>query len=175
MEEIIEQLQISFDIQSGIRRGYIKTELWGSTTGGSPWSLHLDKNQKLRKITINHEDWIYSIGFTIENLKGLLDSSRREGGTGPLAGRNVSEVNFDIDEEIIGIDVTVVVTTGYYPNHEVISSVCLMTNKKKHGPFGKETDTRFSARWDVGSFEGFFGRAAFYLDGLGCYLTDTVT
>ena len=49
-----------------------------------------------------------------------------------------------------------------------------MTNKTRHGPFGKETGTPFSVPWELGSFAGFYGRAGFYLDGLGCYLKATI-
>ncbi|GJX43750.1 kinase RLK-Pelle-CrRLK1L-1 family protein, partial [Tanacetum coccineum] len=173
MALIMEQLQISLELQIGCRR-MTRIGLWGSSTGGSPWSLQLGSNQKLRKITIDHEDWIYSIGFTKEEFGGLLDSSQHHGGGGGKSGGEISEINVDANEEITGILGTVGVTTGRYAGYTVISSLCFMTNKTRHGPFGKETGTPFSVPWELGSFAGFYGRAGFYLDGLGCYLKATI-
>ncbi|KAI3519911.1 hypothetical protein L1887_09131 [Cichorium endivia] len=173
MAAIIEQLQISLEFQIGCRR-ITRIGLLGSSTGGSPWSLQLDSHQKLRKITIDHEDWIYSIGFTTEDFSGSLDSSQHHGGGGGRSGGRISEVNFDVNEELTGILGTVGVTTGRYANYIVISSLCFITTKNKYGPFGKETGTHFSVSWDVGSFAGFYGRAGFYLDGLGCYLKASI-
>ncbi|XP_024986527.1 agglutinin-like [Cynara cardunculus var. scolymus] len=149
--------------------------LWGSSTGGSPWSLQLESNKKLKKITIDHEDWIYSIGFTIEVFSGSSSYSLRHGGSGGWSGGTISEICLDVDEEITEIRGTVGITTGCYANYMVISSLCFVTNKKRNfGPFGKETETPFSVSWDAGSFAGFYGRAGFYLDGFGCYLKATV-
>ncbi|KAK9062966.1 hypothetical protein SSX86_016836 [Deinandra increscens subsp. villosa] len=173
MAIVLEQLQISMEFQIGCRR-MTRIGLWGSSTGGSPWSLQLESYQKLKKITIDHEDWIYSISFTTEDFSGLLGSSGRHGGGGGSSGGQISEVNFDADEEIIGILGTVGVTTGHYWGYKVISSLRFQTNKKNIGPFGKEAGDHFSVPWDVGSFAGFYGRAGFYLDGIGCYLKATI-
>lgn len=155
-------------------RRITRTGLWGSSTGGSPWSLQLESNQKLRKITIDHEDWIYSFGFTTEDFSGSSNYSQRHGGSGGWSGGTISKINFDVDEEITEIHGTIGITTGHYANYMVISSLCFVTNKKRDfGPFGKETGTPFVVSWDVGSFAGFYGRAGFYLDGLGCYLKAT--
>ncbi|CAH1438627.1 unnamed protein product [Lactuca virosa] len=173
MAMVIEQLQTSLEFQIGCRK-IVRIGLWGSSTGGSPWSLQLDSNQKLRKITIDHEDWLYSIGFTTQDFSGTLDSSQRHGGSGGPSGGRISEVNFDVDEEITEMQGTVGKTTGRYANYIVISSLCFKTTKKTCGPFGKETGTRFSVPWDEGTFAGLYGRAGFYLDGLGCYLKATI-
>ncbi|PWA55667.1 jacalin-like lectin domain-containing protein [Artemisia annua] len=173
MALIMEQLQTSLEFQIGCRR-MTRIGLWGSSTGGSPWSSQLGSNQKLRKIMIDHEDWIYSIGFTTEEFGGLLDSSQHHGGAGGKSGGEISEIIFDANEEITGILGTVGVTTGRYAGYIVISLLCFMTNKTRHGPFGKKTGTPFSVPWELGSFAGFYGRAGFYLDGLGCYLKATI-
>ncbi|KAI3799835.1 hypothetical protein L1987_35139 [Smallanthus sonchifolius] len=107
MRYIVQELQ-KIESQIGSPTG-----LWGSSTGGSPWSLLLDNNQKLRKITIDHEDWIFSIGFTVEDLSGSLISSQYGSDGGP-SGSELSEISFDADEEIIEILGTVGVTTGNY-------------------------------------------------------------
>ncbi|KAJ0661455.1 putative jacalin-like lectin domain-containing protein [Helianthus annuus] len=69
---------------------------------------------------------------------------------------------FDADEEIIEI-------LGSINHFPVISSLCIVTNKRRHGPFGPETGNSFSVSWDVGTFAGFYGRAGAFLDGLGFY------
>ncbi|MFS8012726.1 putative protein kinase RLK-Pelle-CrRLK1L-1 family [Helianthus anomalus] len=144
--------------------------LWGSSTGGNPWSLRLDNNQKLRKITIDYKDWVYSLIFTTQDFNGLFHSSKRYGGDSGWRGGIISEINFDTDENIIGILGTVGLTTRRHPGITVISSLGFVTNKKTNGPFGKETGTHFSVPWDVGSFAGFYGRAGLFMDGLGCLL-----
>ncbi|KAK9061187.1 hypothetical protein SSX86_018367 [Deinandra increscens subsp. villosa] len=168
---VVEELQNSLEFQIGCRR-ITRIGLWGSSTGGHPWSLELDNNQKLRKITIVHKDWIYYMTFTTQDFNGLLQihSSKIHGGENGHRGGITSEINFDNDEEIIGIHGTVGVTTGRHAHNTVICSLSFVTNKKTDGPFGKETGTRFSVPWDAGTFAGFFGRAGLYMDGLGCYL-----
>ncbi|KAK9061185.1 hypothetical protein SSX86_018365 [Deinandra increscens subsp. villosa] len=65
MKKVVQELQSSFEYQIGS-----PTELWGSRTGGNPWSLLLDNNNylKLRRIKIDHKDWIFSVGFTVEDF-----------------------------------------------------------------------------------------------------------
>ncbi|XP_076921483.1 putative receptor-like protein kinase At2g23200 [Bidens hawaiensis] len=57
-----------------------QTELWGSATGGRPFSFRLKSNQKLKKIKILHEGLIQSLIFTAEDSNGRLHSSRLFGG-----------------------------------------------------------------------------------------------
>ncbi|KAI3748736.1 hypothetical protein L6452_12021 [Arctium lappa] len=138
-------------------------------------SLQLDNNQKLRKITVDHKDWIYSMIFTTENFNGSLHSSKRYGGNSGYNGGEISEINFVADEQITGILGTVGVSNGRHAGFTVISSLSFVTNKKTDGPFGKENGTHFSVPWDVGSFAGIYGRGGLYLDGLGCYLKGTIS
>ncbi|MFS8012736.1 putative jacalin-like lectin domain-containing protein [Helianthus anomalus] len=146
----------------------LPTELWGSSTSGYPWSLLLDNNKKLRKMTIDHEEWIFSIGCTIEDSSGSLISSQH-GGTRGGSGREFYEISFDADEEIIEISGTVGVTIKQAFTFEAISSLCIVTNKSRHGPFGRNTGNSFSVAWVVGVFAGFHGRADIYMGGLGFY------
>ena len=81
-----------------------------------------------------------------------------------------AQVTFDHDEEIIGIDGTVGVSAGDYAGYTIISSLSFLTNKRTHGPFGKETGTPFAVPWNKGSFAGFYGLAGYYIDGIGVYL-----
>ncbi|PWA56266.1 jacalin-like lectin domain-containing protein [Artemisia annua] len=143
-----------------------RSKLLGSSTGGLPWLFQLQSNQKLRKITIYAVDCIISLAFTAEDSNGLLHSSPQYGGG--LYGHNSNrgkkfEIKFDADEEIIGI-------SGTIENH--IASMCIMTTKKKYGPFGKKNEpgNHFSDSWDAGSFDGFYGRSGWVIDAVGCCL-----
>nr|GEX86485.1 jacalin-like lectin domain-containing protein [Tanacetum cinerariifolium] len=75
-------------------------------------------------------------------------------------------INFDADEEITGL-------TGTIGKH--VSSMCIMTTKKKYGAFGRENkaDNYFSDSWDAGSFDGFYGRSGWVIDAVGCCLKPT--
>ncbi|KAI3824814.1 hypothetical protein L1987_06285 [Smallanthus sonchifolius] len=97
MKSVVKELQSSFEYQIGL-----PTKLWGSSMDecGSSWSLLLDHNLKLRKITIDHEEWIFSIGFTVEDLSGSLISSQH-GGTDGRSGGELSEVTYFVLETII--------------------------------------------------------------------------
>ncbi|KAJ9540066.1 hypothetical protein OSB04_026572 [Centaurea solstitialis] len=161
MALVVEQLLISLEFQTGCRR-ITQIGLWGSSTGGGPWSFQLGSNQKLRKITMDHKNWIYSIAFTAEDFSGVSESSQRHGGHDGPSGGTISEViNFEVDEEITEIHGTVGSTNWLWSNCMVISSLVFVTNKKRHGPFGKEDGTSFSVSCDVGSFAGFYGRSDF--------------
>nr|XP_043607266.1 mannose/glucose-specific lectin-like isoform X2 [Erigeron canadensis] len=176
MELVIEELQNSLEFQISCQR-ITRIGLWGSSTCGNPWSFPLDDNQKLRQIRIDHKNWIYSLAFTTQDSNGLLHHSQHYGGEHGDTGGRISEVNFDADEQIVGIVGTVGITygwpltTGWVKGLTVISSLSFVTNKKTDGPFGNEAGgVRFSVPWDAGSFAGFYGRAGLYMDGLGFYL-----
>ncbi|KAK1421284.1 hypothetical protein QVD17_23488 [Tagetes erecta] len=91
MAVIMEQLQLSLELQIGGCKRITRIGLWGSSSGGSPWSFRLDGYQKLRKITIDHEDWIYSITFTTQDFSGSFVSSKRHGGDGGRSGGQITE------------------------------------------------------------------------------------
>ncbi|MFS8012696.1 putative protein kinase RLK-Pelle-CrRLK1L-1 family [Helianthus anomalus] len=74
---IVEELQNSLEFQ---------------IVSGHSWSLQLDNNQKLRKITIDYKDWVYSLIFTTQDFNGLLHSSKRYGGDSGWRGGIISEV-----------------------------------------------------------------------------------
>ncbi|KAI3514824.1 hypothetical protein L1887_13557 [Cichorium endivia] len=145
--------------------------IWGTKSKGSPhnhWSFRLENNHKLKKITIDHGVLIYSLMFTYEDGKGCLHDSEKAGGWN--GGEHVCEVTFDSDEEIIGINGTVDVSTGDYPGYTIIASLSFITNKRTHGPFGQTTGTPFTVPWNKGSFAGFYGLAGYYIDGIGIFL-----
>ncbi|XP_024989643.1 putative receptor-like protein kinase At5g39000 [Cynara cardunculus var. scolymus] len=166
MRLIVQELETALQLQTNIR----KTMLWGSSAGGSPWSFRLENHQKLKKIFIDVDaNFIYSIAFAIQDTNSsdsMLYFQQHGGSHGP-SGDTIFQINFDSDEEITGIQGTLM---GLYGHRTLISSLCLSTNKKTHGPFGKEGGSRFSESWEKGCFKGFYGRAGYYLDALGCYL-----
>ncbi|PWA56268.1 jacalin-like lectin domain-containing protein [Artemisia annua] len=64
-------------------------------------------------------------------------------------------INFDDDEEMIGISGT---HGNNHDGYDLISSLCFVTTKKKYETVGKESYTSFAGSWEVGRFEGFYGR-----------------
>ncbi|KVI11406.1 Mannose-binding lectin [Cynara cardunculus var. scolymus] len=103
-------------------------------------------------------------------FKGIMKGYNTLIAHGEASSTEHLEVTFDVDEEIIGIDGTVGVSTGEFPGYTIISSLSFLTNKRTHGPFGKATGTPFAVPWNKGSFAGFYGLAGYYIDGIGVYL-----
>ncbi|KAI3783757.1 hypothetical protein L1987_42843 [Smallanthus sonchifolius] len=68
--------------------------LWGSTSGGDPWSFMVNKHEKLMEITIDHHNWIHSISFTKKDLDGTLHSSQTYGASNGPSSRPISETVF---------------------------------------------------------------------------------
>lgn len=156
---------------SEVHKEVAQVGIWGTKSKGSPqnrWSFRLDNNHKLKKITIDHGVLIYSLMLTSEDSKGCLHDSEKAGGWN--GGDQIHEVTFDPDEEIVGINGTVDVSTGVYSGYTIIASLSFITNKRTHGPFGQTTGTPFIVPWNKGSFAGFYGLAGYYIDGIGVYL-----
>ncbi|KAL8201805.1 hypothetical protein R6Q57_010952 [Mikania cordata] len=167
---IVEKLEKALELQVNSKvAGFIRVGIWGKQ-GGSPhnnWSFELEQGHKLHKITIDHgDDVIYSLMFTTK-CRDIFHTSNKVGGWN--GGQTVSEVTFEIDEEIIGIKGSV----GTRGGHTIISSLFFETNKRTHGPFGGASDAHvFSIPWDKdkGSLVGFYGIAGYYIDGIGVYV-----
>nr|GEX73123.1 jacalin-like lectin domain-containing protein [Tanacetum cinerariifolium] len=178
---IVKKLEIALQHQLDARKIKLepqtatRTKLLGAD-GGGPFLFKLESNQKLRKITINHNIWIHSLTFTVEDSNGLLHSSQKYGSNDYHYHRSeMSQINFDADEEMIGISGTHCFYKLYNGNdHDIISSLCFVTTKKKYGIFGTKANTRFKCSWDVGRFDGFYGRCGLYMDALGCCLKATI-
>ncbi|GJT24313.1 jacalin-like lectin domain-containing protein [Tanacetum coccineum] len=73
MSYVVQELEATLKLQIG---QIVQTELWGSIKGGHPWSFMLKNNQKLRKIIIDHNEWIYSVTFIAEDINGSLVSQQ---------------------------------------------------------------------------------------------------
>lgn len=164
MAWIIENLKMALEHQAACSNGAgcIRVGKWGKQSGGDPWSFELEENHNLKKITIDHGDVIYSLTFTGES-RGVLSSSNKFGGL--AGGDTISEVVFDGDEEITGINGTI----GTRDGCSIISSLSFKTNKRTLGPFGRPTESVFSIPWKEGSLVGLYGLAGNYIDGIGVY------
>ncbi|KAD7477818.1 hypothetical protein E3N88_00954 [Mikania micrantha] len=150
--------------------GFIRVGIWGrQRQSGGPqnnWSFELESDHRLQKITIDHgDDGIYSLMFTTK-CEDIFQTSNKVGGW--AGGQTVSEVTFEIDEEIIGIKGRV----GTRGDYAIISSLSFETNKRTHGPFGGTSNSHeFSIPWDnSGSLVGFYGIAGNYIDEIGVYV-----
>ncbi|GJX54015.1 jacalin-like lectin domain-containing protein [Tanacetum coccineum] len=178
---IVRKLKIALEHQLDARTTELepqtvtRTKLWAGY-GGNPFTFKLESNQKLRKITIYHDIWIHSLTFTVEDSNGLLHSSQKYGSDDYVPHRSkMSQINFDADEELIGISGTHGIYTMYNGNiHDITSSLCFETTKKKYGTFGKKVNARYKSSWDVGRFDGFYGCCGLYLDAVGCCLKATI-
>ncbi|KAL8246258.1 hypothetical protein R6Q59_007474 [Mikania micrantha] len=145
---------------------------WGRSDAGEPrnvWSFKLERNHRLKKITVDHGDLIYSLMFTTQ-YRGLTHDYNKIGGWN--GGDKVSKVTFDWNEEIIAISGTVAISEGDFPGHTIISSLSFVTNRKTHGPFGTIRGSPFMVPWNDGLFYGFYGLCGFYLDSIGVYLKE---
>lgn len=181
-EWVTREKAIEHIICNGIIEGYdtehsevgkevAQVGIWGTKSKGSPhnhWSFRVENNHKLKKITIDHGDLIFSLKITTQDGRGCLHDSEKAGGWN--GGNEECEVTFDSDEELIGINGTVGISTGEYAGYTIISSLSFITTKRTHGPFGQTTGKPFAVPWNKGSFAGFYGLAGYYLDGIGVYL-----
>ncbi|KAL4590225.1 hypothetical protein LXL04_003151 [Taraxacum kok-saghyz] len=166
MAWITEKLEKALELQVGTKVArFLRIGTWGRQGGSSEnyWSFELEDDYHLSKISIEHGDAIYSLVFISES-RGLLHTSAKVGGS--ETGDTVSEVTFDEDEEIIGINGTFVTRD----DDKVISSLSFETNKTSHGPFGQETEAHFSVPWEQGSLVGFYGLSGSYIESIGVYI-----
>ncbi|XP_076883739.1 putative serine/threonine-protein kinase PBL12 [Bidens hawaiensis] len=150
---------------------------WGTSHPGGPqniWSFQLEKNHRLKKITIEYSKMICSMMFTTQN-RGVTHTYEKAGGWN--GGPRVWEVTFDWDEELIAISGTVDVSDRTYAGYTIISSISFVTNKKTHGPVGyyhsDEEGDPFTIAWNKGSFAGFYGLCGYYIDSIGVCLKAT--
>ncbi|XP_071722604.1 probable serine/threonine-protein kinase PBL12 [Rutidosis leptorrhynchoides] len=168
---IVERLEKALELQTSSKlRGFIRVGTWGkrSEDPEHKWSFELENYHNLVKITIDYDDDVlYSLIFTSES-SGVLHTSDKLGGSPD--GINVSEITFEADEKIIGINGTV----GTRDGHAMISSLSFKTSKRTHGPFGRVTEKGFYVPWEKeGWLVGFYGTATSYINSIGVYLKTT--
>ncbi|KAL0553471.1 hypothetical protein IC582_007366 [Cucumis melo] len=129
--------------------------------GGDPWDENFNT---IRKLVINHGQWIDSIQMEYEDENGEVVWSEKHGGN----GGSESEVVLDFpDEHLVTIH-------GYYDNllywgfdGTVIRSLTVVTNLRNYGPFGVENGTKFSFPCAGVKVVGIHGRSGLYLDAIG--------
>ncbi|KAL4572397.1 hypothetical protein LXL04_019172 [Taraxacum kok-saghyz] len=167
MTWILEKLEKALELQVDIKaEKLIRIGTWGRQSGDSQyyWSYELEQDYHLSKITIDHGDGIYSLMFTSES-RGVVRNSNKVGGW--ASGDKVSEITFDGDEYIIGVNGTI----GTRGGDKIISSLSFKTNKRIHGPFGQAAgESHFYVPWEEGRFVGFYGSAGPYIDSIGVYV-----
>ncbi|XP_023729716.1 probable receptor-like protein kinase At5g59700 [Lactuca sativa] len=161
---IVQNLHKALELQDS-SKGFIRVGTLGrrSEDPQNNWSFELEKGHNLVKITIDHGNGIFSLMFTSES-KGVLHDSDKCGGL--AGGETVSEVIFEGDENVIGINGTIGSRDGF----TIISSLSFQTNKRTHGPFGRATESVFSIPWEKGSLVGFYGLASYCIDSIGIYV-----
>ncbi|KAL4572398.1 hypothetical protein LXL04_019173 [Taraxacum kok-saghyz] len=191
MAWIAEKLEKALELQAGRKVArFIRIGTWGRQ-GGDPqeyWSFQLEQDENLSKITIGHGASIYSLTFD-GKCKGIPTTSKTVGGnwanghsvsevvgesrsflhrkvSGWASGHKVSKITLDDDEQIISM----VGSIGTRDGSKTISSLCFITNKRTHGPFGKAAENEFSVPWEVGSLVGFYGLAGNYIDSIGVFV-----
>nr|XP_043615733.1 mannose/glucose-specific lectin-like [Erigeron canadensis] len=167
MGSIVEKLENALRLQvCNNSTTFIKVGTCGKQSvslDDDQWSVELEPNHKLQKITIDHGDVIYSLMFTSQ-CRDIFHISNKVGGS---AGRDfISEVMLDTDEEIIGIKGTI--DTG--DSNTFISSLTFETNKATYGPFGRASECIFSIPWENGSLVGFYGISGDFINSIGVYL-----
>ncbi|KAJ0467430.1 putative protein kinase RLK-Pelle-CrRLK1L-1 family [Helianthus annuus] len=167
MAWIVKKLEKALDLQvNGDVVGFVRLGTWGKQIEGheNNWCFELEQGHRLQKITIDHgDDVIYSLMFTSE-CRGVLHESTKAGGS--AGGDTISEVTLDFDEEIVGI----IGSIGTRDGDTIISSLSFKTNKKTHGPFGRESKSLFSIPLDKASIVGFYGTCGNYINSIGMYV-----
>ncbi|GER42475.1 mannose-binding lectin superfamily protein, partial [Striga asiatica] len=132
---------------------------WGGQSG-KPWNWRAECG--ISQIIIRHGGVIDSI-----MCKGHAEqaTTKRFGGKG---GDKTEFIDIDYPNEFLtGISGTV----GHYGNSEnVVTSIEIITNRFKYGPFGKQVGTQFSFHAENGVVIGFHGRADSYMNAIGVYL-----
>lgn len=131
--------------------GCISLGPWGGPKG-KKWN-YMPKGF-INKISIAH-------GGVIDSIS---DSTSFFGGKG---GNRTDTICIDYPKEYL---TSISGTVGSYGGHEVVMSLCFVTNQNRYGPYGSDTGTRFSYNGKGGIIVGFHGRVGKYLDAVGIYV-----
>ncbi|XP_019180886.1 PREDICTED: mannose/glucose-specific lectin-like [Ipomoea nil] len=141
---------------------------WGYN-GGNVWSFR--PVRKINEIVISYGGYgANPIALTFSCIKA--DGSKDTitvGKDGPDEITNIDTVNIDgSDEYLTGISGTF----GIYLDNNVLRSIKFTTNEREYGPYGTVDETPFTSNIPSGyQIVGFLGRAGYYIDAIGAYIT----
>ncbi|XP_078150021.1 agglutinin-like isoform X2 [Carex rostrata] len=133
-------------------------------SGGLPIKTYQIKSvvSRIVKVNIRHGDTIDALCVCYKLRDDTTESTPLWGGeTGGL-----TKIEFEEDEYIKSVRGYV----GYFGDLFIVRSLQLITNKKTHGPYGKEEGTPFELDELGGTIIGFHGRSGAYLDAIGVYV-----
>ncbi|KAK4789688.1 hypothetical protein SAY86_016992 [Trapa natans] len=114
-------------------------------------------NGSLREIVIYSGAVIGSIQCIYDREGELVKQPRHGGGGGEKA---VVELEYP-NEYLTNI-------SGYYTKRG-LTSLTFQSNKRVHGPYGREEGTYFKSPLNIGKLVGLYGRSGMYLDSIGAY------
>ncbi|VAH40567.1 uncharacterized protein LOC119366887 [Triticum dicoccoides] len=140
----------------------IKMGPWGGN-GGFPQDMTAGKPLRLRSMRINSGSRIFSLEFSYVDKLGKV---RSEGPWGGSSGGNYQTIELGPKEFVKQISGTI----DNLVTETVITSLVLVTNIRKYGPYGSVQGTSFDATVPENTcVVGFFGRSGGALDAIGIY------
>lgn len=137
---------------------------WGGN-GGTAHDIGAASSHRLKSVTIRYGDIIDSLTFSYSDHSGHLHSVGPWGGPG---GANKYTIKFEPSEFLTEI-------SGKFGPYalspsNVITSLTLVTNEDRYGPFGFVEGTPFCTELESGwAIVGFFARAERYVHKIGVY------
>ncbi|KAL4629028.1 hypothetical protein ACB092_05G279500 [Castanea dentata] len=143
---------------------FLTVGLWGGE-GGDRWSFVVN-NGGIIGMEIVHANGIASITFKCGDEYGVLQHSRKFGGTGE--GWKTDKISLNWPEEYL---TSISGTVADLWQHIIIRSLSFKTNKGTvYGPYGVVTGQPFSYSTEGGVIVGFHGRSGTLLDAIGAYV-----
>ncbi|KAI3762857.1 hypothetical protein L1987_53299 [Smallanthus sonchifolius] len=142
---------------------------WGAS-GGKSWDDGVFSTIKQVRVHLGELNVIYALQFEYLKKDGKSVLSQIHGGAD---GSKVELVNFDCEDEfLIGISGLFGPVEGY-KGLEAIASISFHTNKRTHGPYGKEKGVGYvyySSTASLGKVVGFHGRNDKFLSAIGVHM-----
>ncbi|SPT15723.1 unnamed protein product [Triticum aestivum] len=140
----------------------VKMGPWGEN-GGFPQDLTTGKPSHVQSLRISSGSRISSLEFSYVDKLG---KRRSEGPWGGSSGGNYQTIELGPKEFVKQISGTI----DNLVTETVITSLVLVTNIKKHGPYGSVQGTSFDDTVPENTFVvGFLGRSGGALDAIGIY------
>nr|POE84503.1 isoform 3 of jacalin-related lectin 3 [Quercus suber] len=141
---------------------------WGGD-GGQPWDDQVFTG--IKKIFLTKGEAIYSIQMEYDcNGQSIWSVKHGCGNEG-----TPHLIQFEYPHEFLTC------ISGYYGSvaedecRKVIKSLTFYTNRRRYGPYGKETGTYFTSTKDEGKIIGFHGRASSFLYAIGVHIQPSLS